>query len=158
MKSIVIYDSLYGNTEKIAQSMRDALVELGAVTLVRVTDFRMDMLVGVNLLVVGSPTQQFRATVAIKGFLKGIPAGQLKGIRVAAFDTRLTQSNIDGTPVLPHFVKIFGYAAEPIGKELKKKGGELVIPAEGFYVEGTEGPLVQGELKRAAGWARKLFA
>ncbi len=77
---------------------------------------------------------------------------------MGAFDTRLTQSNIDGTPVLPYFVKIFGYAAEPIGKELQKKGGELVLPAEGFYVEGTEGPLVQGELERAGEWGRKLFA
>ena len=77
---------------------------------------------------------------------------------MAAFDTRLTQGNIDATPVLPFFVKLFGYAAEPIAKELQKKGGVLVLPPEGFYVEGTEGPLVQGELERAATWAGKLFA
>ena len=158
MKFILIFDSLYGNTEQISRSIGTALSEQGEVTLVRVADFKMDMLSGVELLLVGSPTQKFRSTDAIKGFLKGIPAGRLKGIRVAAFDTRLTQSNIDGTPILPHFVKIFGYAAEPIGKELQKKGGVLVVPPEGFYVEGTEGPLVEGELERAAEWARQLFA
>jgi flavodoxin len=158
MKFILIFDSLYGNTEQISRSIGTALSMQGEVTLVRVADFKMDMLSGVELLIVGSPTQKFRPTEAIKGFLKGIPAGRLKGIRVAAFDTRLTQSNIDGTPILPHFVKIFGYAAEPIGKELQKKGGVLVVPPEGFYVEGTEGPLVEGELERAAEWARQLFA
>jgi flavodoxin I len=158
MKFILVYDSLYGNTEKIARSIGDVLAGQGDVTLTRVADFNMDQLVGVDLFIVGSPTQQFKATAATKSFLKAIPAKGLKGVRVAAFDTRLTQSNIDGTPVLPFFVKLFGYAADPIAKELQKKGGELVVAPKGFYVEGTEGPLVQGELERAAAWARKLFA
>jgi flavodoxin len=157
MKSIVIYDSQFGNTEKIAQSIRDVLAEQGEVILVRVGDFNQGMLKDAELLIVGSPTQKFRATDAIKGFLKAIPSHQLKGFRVAAFDTRLTQSNIDGTPVLPYFVKIFGYAAEPISKELQKRGGELVLPPEGFYVAETEGPLIEGELERAVDWARKLY-
>jgi flavodoxin len=158
MKSIVIYDSQYGNTEKIAQSIGTALSTQGDVTLLRVGDVKMDTLTGVDVLIVGSPTQQFRSTAAIKGFLKGIPSDRLRNIKVAAFDTRLTQSNIDGTPVLPYFVKIFGYAAEPIAKALQKKGGQLVIPPEGFYVVGTEGPLVEGELERAATWTKNIFA
>ena len=158
MKFILVYDSLYGNTEKIARSIGDVLLEQGEGILVRVVDFKMDLLAGVDLLIVGSPTQKFKATAAMKAFLKAIPANGLKGVRVAAFDTRLTQSNIDGTPVLPFFVKFFGYAAEPMAKELQKKGGVLVRSPEGFYVEGTEGPLVQGELERAATWAGKLFA
>ncbi len=132
MKSIVIYDLQYGNTERIARSIRDVLAEQGDVTLVRVADYNPGMLTGVELLIVSSPTQKFRPTDAIKGLLKGIHVGQLKGLRTAAFDTRLTQENIDGTPILPHFVKLFGYAAEAIGKELQKKGGVLVLPPEGF--------------------------
>lgn len=156
MKSILIYDSQYGNTEKIAQSIRDTLAEQVEVSLIRVADFRPEMLEGVELLIVGSPTQKFKPTAAIKEFLKGISTSQLKGIRVAAFDTRLTQKNIDNTPVLPFFVKMFGYAADPIAKALQKGGGQLAIPPQGFYVVDTEGPLVEGELDRAAAWARKL--
>jgi flavodoxin I len=158
MKSLVAYDSLYGNTEKIARSIGDVLAARGEVILIRVVDFKMDLLGGVDLFVIGSPTQQFKATVATKAFLKTIPAHGLKGVKVAAFDTRLTQSNIDGTPILPFFVKLFGYAADPIAKELQRKGGVLVVAPEGFYVEGTEGPLVHGELERAATWAKELFA
>jgi flavodoxin len=158
MKSLAINDSLYGNTEKIARSIGDVLMEQGDVTLTRVAGFKKDLLAGVDMFIIGSPTQRFKATAATKAFLKAIPANGLKGVRVAAFDTRLTQSNIDGTPVLPFFVKLFGYAAEPIAKELQKKGGVQVLAPGGFYVEGMEGPLVQGELERAAAWARELFA
>jgi flavodoxin I len=54
------------------------------------------------------------------------------------------------------FVRIFGYAAQPITDRLEKKGGELVVPAEGFYVADTEGPLLEGELERAAEWAKEI--
>ena len=55
-------------------------------------------------------------------------------------------------------VNVFGYAAEPIGDKLEGKGGEPVISPEGFYVDGTEGPLTEGELERAADWARHILA
>lgn len=157
MKALVIYDSLYGNTEKIARTIADTLGAHGEVSILQVGDVKMEQLAGLDLLVVGSPTQQFKPTAAIKDFLKRIPANALKGLKVAAFDTRLTQSNIDGTPVLPFFVKIFGFAGEPIAKELKKKGGELIAPPEGFHVGGMEGPLKDGELERASDWAGKLL-
>ncbi len=158
MKSIVIYDSQYGNTEKIAQSVRDILAEQGEVILVRVAEYKPDLLTGVDLIIVGSPTQGFRPTQATRDFLKKIPAGQLKGLRVAAFDTRFTQANIQKNAFLASMVKLFGYAAEPIGKALQKSGGELVVPPQGFYVDNTEGPLLEGELERSADWTRKLFA
>jgi flavodoxin len=148
MKSLVIYDSVYGNTEKIAKAIGEALGKLGEVAIKRVGEVKMEDLPGVELLILGSPTQKFRATATIKEFLKRISANSLKGVKVAAFDTRLTQQNIDGTPVLPYFVKIFGYASEPMANGLKKKGGVLVLPPEGFYVEGMEGPLQAGELER----------
>jgi flavodoxin I len=55
-------------------------------------------------------------------------------------------------------VKLFGYAAEPIAAKLQKKGGTLAAPPEGFFVGGTEGPLKEGELERAAQWARRVGA
>ena len=70
----------------------------------------------------------------------------VKGKRVAAFDTRISQK----------WVGIFGYAAGKIARNLKKKGGNLIALPEGFFVEGTQGPLKEGELERAAGWASAL--
>lgn len=158
MKSLVIYDSLYGNTEKIAQTIGNTIGTEGEVEIVRVGNVNPNQLAGIELMVVGSPTQQFRSTAAMKNFLNTIPQNGLKGIKVAAFDTRLTLREIEKSPPLPFFVRIFGYAAERIANQLKKKGGELVASGEGFYVEGMKGPLVDGELERAEKWARGLFA
>jgi hypothetical protein len=38
------------------------------------------------------------------------------------------------------------------------QSGELVVPPEGFYVSDTEGPLLEGELERAADWTRQIVA
>ncbi len=158
MKILIIYDSLYGNTEIIAQIIKHVLDQQGEVTIAKIGAVQPDQLSGIQLLIVGSPTQQFRSTAAMRTFLESIPANGLKGIKVAAFDTRLTQAEINKNAVLPFFVRIYGFAARRIARQLQKKGGELVLPAEGFLVEGMKGPLVQGEVERAEAWARKLFA
>lgn len=152
MKVLVVYDSAYGNTKQIAQAIGNAL---GAETL-HVGQVQAEHLQGLSLLVVGSPTQKFSPLGSITRFLKSIPADGLRGVKVAAFDTRIPQSQIDEVRILAFFVRLFGYAAEPIAKGLQKKGGELVAPPEAFYVGGTEGPLLEGELERAAAWARQI--
>jgi len=43
-----------------------------------------------------------------------------------------------------------------VGDRLAKKQGDVSMPPEGFFVEGTEGPLRDGELERAAAWARQI--
>ena len=140
MKALVVYDSQYGNTEKLAKAMADAMT--GDVVARRASEASASDLEGVDLLVVGSPTQAGRPTKPVQGFLKGVSGP----IRVAAFDTRMSMK----------LVKIFGFAAGRIAKTLQKQGGALVAPAEAFYVTGGEGPLKDGEVERAAEWARKL--
>ena len=156
MKTSVVYDSQYGNTRAIAQAIGDAIP--GEVRVVQVGQVKPGDLEAVDLLIVGSPTQRLRPTAAASSFVKGIPQKGLEGVKVAAFDTRLTTSEIEKIRILAFFVRIFGYAAAPIADRLVKKGGELAVPPEGFYVVGHEGPLVEGEVERAAAWARQIVA
>lgn len=159
MKALVVYDSFFGNTEKIAQAIGDALGAHMEAEVCRVGDVQPDQLTGSPLLIVGSPTRGFRPSPATSKLLKGIPKNGLKGVRVAAFDTRFPWDKIESSAaILAPLVKIFGYAAKPIADRLGKKGGELVVPPEGFFVEDTEGPLRAGELERAANWARQIAA
>jgi flavodoxin len=153
MRAMVVYDSQFGNTAQIAQAVGEALKPSGDVTVAKVDDVNPEQLAGVTLLIVGSPTQKFSPTGATANFLKSIPSGGLKGVRVAAFDTRFMPDEIAKVGILAFFVRLFGYAAEPIAKKLQKKGGDLVVPPQWFYVGGTEGPLLEGELERAADWA-----
>jgi flavodoxin len=154
MKALVIYDTFFGNTEQVARAISDAL---GADSeAVRVSNVKHDQLNGLNLLVVGSPTRAFRPTKPISQFLDGIPRDALKGVKVAAFDTRGSEAELNKTK-FGLLVKMFGYAAKPIADKLVKKGGKLAATPEGFIVEGTEGPLREGELERAAAWAKRII-
>lgn len=157
MKALVIYDSFFGNTEQIAQSIGNALASQEDVRILRVSNVKPEQLTGLKLLVVGSPTRAFSPTPAINRLLGSIPKHGLRGVKVAAFDTRISMNDIDSR-ILPPLVKVFGYAAKPIADRLRKKGGELAIPPEGFFVEGSEGPLKEGELERAADWAKRIIA
>jgi len=156
MKVLIVYDSVFGNTEKIAQVIGNAMGSQAEVNILRVGNVKQENLRGLDVLIVGSPTRAFKPTKEITNFLNGFPKNGLKGVKVAAFDTRFTMSAIEESRVLPFFVRLFGYAAKPISNRLKKKGGELIISPEGFFVEGVEGPLKEGEIERAASWAKEI--
>jgi flavodoxin len=156
MKTLVIYDSVFGNTEKVALAIAESLGARSSVEILRPDQADPGQLAGVDLLVVGSPTRGFRPTEAIMGLLNRIPPKAFKGTRVAAFDTRFKADELDSAG-LRFIVKTGGYAAKRIANQLKKAGGDLVASPEGFYVEDTEGPLKPGELERAARWAAALL-
>ncbi len=144
MKILIVYDSQYGNTEKVAQAIGKGIT--GEVKVLRAGEVSPSDLDSVDLLIVGSPTHGGRATPAIRDFLDKIPDESLKGVRVAAFDTRITSK----------LVGIFGYAAGRIASSLKGKGGTLLASPEGFFVQKSEGPLKDGELERAAAWVKQI--
>lgn len=153
MKTLIVYDSVFGNTEQIAQAIGSSLGSKENVGTFRVSDVKPEQLIGLDLLIVGSPTRAFKPTKAIVDFLKKIPSDGLKGVKVAAFDTRISTTDINSR-LLGMVMKLFGYAAKPIANKLKKKGGDLIVYPEGFFVKGTEGPLKDGELERAANWVK----
>jgi flavodoxin I len=144
MNTLVVYDSVYGNTEKIARAIGESLS--GEVTVIRVGEVDVSALKSLDVLFVGSPTHGGRPSPATRELLDQIQPPALEGIKVAAFDTRLTT----------RWAGILGFAAGGIAKSLKKKGGAPVGSPENFHVEGTEGPLREGELERAAAWARQI--
>ncbi len=154
MKILVVYDSYFGNTEKVAHAIGDAL---GDADVKRRGEVDIEGLQELDTLVVGSPTRAFRPSDGIKRFLREIPPGGLKGVKVASFDTRIAKEDT-GNPMLRFMVGVFGYAAKPILDSLSKKGGEPFGEPAGFFVLGTEGPLKEGELERAAAWAENLVS
>jgi flavodoxin len=155
MNVLVVYDSQFGNTEKVARAIGQALSSGSAVEVKHIDQSTPDMLEAVDLLIVGSPTQGFRPTKPVTGLLEALPRGALQGKKVAGFDTRIDTQTMDSA-VLGFFVDKGGYAAKHIARGLERAGGSLTVQPEGFYVEDKEGPLKQGELERAAAWAEEL--
>ena len=152
MKACIIYDSMYGNTQKIAEAIGEGLT--GEVKVVRVGEADQSELKTCDLLILGSPVHGGRATPALDTFIKQLPANSLEGISVAVFDTRF-ESEEQGVG-LRLLMSVIRYAAPRLAKALEKKGGVLVAEPEGFIVENKEGPLKQGELERATKWASQL--
>ena len=155
MKTLIVYDSVFGNTEQIARAIGQALGAPEQAETLHVTKVTPARLIGEELVIVGSPTRGFRPTETNTKFQDAIPGDGLNGIKVAAFDTRISVADVNNR-VLNLFVKIFGYAAQPIAKKLTKKGGTLVAAPEGFFVKGSEGPLKDGERERAAEWGKSI--
>lgn len=154
----IIYDSYFGNTQKIAEAMARAIPEGKKFDLRKAGEVSLDDLKDMSTLIVGSPTRQFKASAGIDGFLKRIPKGRLNGVKVAAFDTRMTTEDINQNKFLSFMVKIFGYAAEKIAKKLSNLGGVEANSPQGFYVNGVEGPLLDGELQRAEDWVKQAIS
>jgi hypothetical protein len=161
MRSLVVYESSFGNTRRIAQQIAAALAREGDVELVSVDD-PLPPLEEVDLLVVGGPTHihglssprsrqgaleqgaDGEVGIGVRGWIGALPNGA-RGPRVAAFDTRAHK------PAL-----LVGSAAKGISRRLRQHGYALAAEPESFFVEGTPGPLEEGELVRAREWGRRI--
>jgi flavodoxin len=147
MNTLVVYDSQFGNTERIAQMIAGTLRAFGQSLAIRVDPARQLSFQQVDLLIVGSPTQGFRPTPAMQSFLGTVPFQQLRGRAVACFDTRFRGF-------------LWKSSAAPwMARQLRAMGVEPIVPPESFFVKAMkqEGPLLPGEVERAAIWAQMLF-
>lgn len=139
MKSIVIYDSNFGNTKKIAEVVAK---ELGG-SIMHVSDAENEDFKDVDLLVVGNPIHGWRPSEKTIKFLSELKTDQLSGVKATGFDTR---------------VKLFihGDAVQKILAGLEKAGAKIAHPSEVFYVTGQQGPLLPGEIEKAIDWGKKI--
>jgi len=161
MKSLVVYESWFGNTQQVAEKIAAALAPEGEVALVTV-DEPLPPLEGVDLLVVGAPTHVHGLSsrrsregaveqgapgapgIGARGWIDALPNGA-RGPRAAAFDTRAHKSAL-----------LVGSAARGIARRMRKHGYALAAEPQSFFVQGMPGPLEEGELERAWEWGRTL--
>lgn len=162
MRSLVVYESMFGTTRDVAEAVGAALGTAGEVRVVEVGAFAAEGgAVEADLLVVGGPTHAFSMSrpqsrkdattkfpeplvsqgIGVREWLDGLhlPTGQ----KVAVFDTKTAKPNLPGS------------AGKPIEKGLRKAGGRPVVRTESFKVESMRG-LVAGEAERAAAWGAGL--
>ncbi len=154
MKALIVFDTAYGNTEQIARAIAAELGKSMPTSVLKAAEAKADSVDGADLVIAGAPTQKFRASEAMQRFLDALPDHALKGKSTAAFDTRISVS--DKGAGIRFVLNMGGYAAKRIAAVLKKKGGRLIVPPEGFLVKGEKGPLTEGELERAANWAKSI--
>lgn len=141
MKSLVIFDSNFGNTKIIAEAIAK---EFGKDSkAVPVSGLNKKDLAGIKLLVAGSPIHGWRPSEKMGVFLNSLLKDELKGIKAASFDTRVN-------------FFFHGDATKKISKKLKEAGAEIITEPKAFFVKGREGPLADDEVKNAEDWARMI--
>jgi flavodoxin I len=146
MRTLVVYDSVYGNTEIIARAIGDAIP--GEVQVQRVGQVDLGELETFDLIVIGSPTHGAMPTEAVQTLVAKIGPPTREGATVATFDTRLTW---------PFLERWGGFAAPKMADTLEGKGWTLGGAPGGFFVRGLKkGPLKKGEAERASAWAKGL--
>jgi hypothetical protein len=165
MRALVVVESMFGNTKKIAAAVADGLGETTTADLIEVNDAPHELGADVGLLVVGGPTHAFGMSrpatrqdaatqagrdpsstgIGIREWLERLEPGPHPGMAVS-FDTRIASPRVPGS------------AARAAQKRLKKLGFRPAMSAESFYVSGTPGPLVDGEFDRARRWGVLLGA
>jgi hypothetical protein len=165
--ALVVYESMYGNTERVARAIAEGLSGAATVEVIEVGEAPAELPPGVDLLVVGSPTHAFgmsrpqtRADAARQAGARVISERTgvrewLSSLRPAspamaalAFDTHASH---------PRFFRHIGSAAAGIAKSLARLGFGVAATPEHFWVGGTQGPLDPGEEQRARAWARGLL-
>ncbi len=148
MKAAVVYQSRWGNNQRIAQAITRGLSEGGAdATLIEVDDAG-GLAPDVDLLVVGAPTRAGRATGKIKKFIKHEVGGAWAGKSFAAFGTGLKDR---GEKVEPK-------GADDVFTRLEAAGLKPAAPAFKATVAAMKGPLLEDEAERAQEFGRKLAA
>ncbi len=153
MKTLIIYDSFFGNTEVIAKAI-GKYFKAEETLVIRIADFNPEYLKGISTIIIGSPTRGFRPTELISKFIN--EQGQkLIGLNFAVFDTRIEINTIK-SGIARFIVKNGGYAANTMAKKISKLGANLLVPAEGFLVTGEQGPLKEGETERAENWGKEI--
>jgi len=165
-RALVVYESLFGDARAIAQAIAEGLSPTIPTDVVSATDAPAEIPADVRLLVVGGPNHalsmprqstregavtQHGAQIAdvSRGLHEWLDDVHVAGdqTRAAAFDTRSDH---------PKLLVTLDHAARTEEKLLRGHGLAILARAEHFYVTGTKGPLVDGELDRARTWGAAL--
>ncbi len=147
MKGMVVYDSSFGSTRKIAETIAETLKESGIeAELFHIKDTRNLGIKDYEFLVIGSPTRFGTMSFTVKGILGKVKSEEWANKPFAAFDTELAQ-NIERKE---------GSAAEKIAEKLKEMQMNQLLPVLKAVVLGLKGQLKEGEIERAKEYARKL--
>ena len=145
IETLVVYASRKGNTRRVAEEIGRAMADRGAVELFEVAD-APSRLPAADVVFIGGPTEGHAASPPMVEFLDRLAADSIAGRKVAVFDTRVAWPRI-----------LSGSAADAIAQRVGALGA-VIVGTPGSFIVTMKPELKEGELERAARWARDLGA
>jgi len=123
----VIFDSRFGNTEKVAISLEAGLEAAGVkAECFTSRDVKVESIKEYDLICVGAPTEAFSASKPMKEFLGRLKGNELSGKCGFAFNTKVDS-------------RFSGSGAKFIEKDLERLGLRILEPRESAIVVGSRG-------------------
>lgn len=154
---LIIYETVFGNTGRVADMLKSRLSEKGeTVESIGIAQVSENNFPKADLIIIGSPTRAFRPTPNMQSFLRAFKP-LFKDKNVACFDTRMDVKEVNNK-FLTFMAKHFGFANDYFVKQLKKAKAKLVCEPYGFFVKASEGPLVDSTEALVQEFADKLVA
>ncbi|MFX1483826.1 MAG: flavodoxin domain-containing protein [Promethearchaeota archaeon] len=146
-KVLVVFDTTYGNTEKIGREIAAGIEETGVVEckVINIKEVENEDLSVYEGALFGGPIHAFRATSGIKNAVKKAAKKGLDGKLISSFDTYQAASHE-------------GRAARQILEMLTKKakGARVFSPGMTALVLDAKGPLRDGEPEKAREFGQRF--
>ncbi|MFX1364784.1 MAG: flavodoxin family protein [Promethearchaeota archaeon] len=128
-RALIVYDSIYGNTKKVAMSLSRGLEAGGIhVDCYFIQDLDLASIDNYSIIGIGSPTHFRGSSKRIKIFLKKLPYYKIEKMQAFVFETKAD-------------FKLAGSSAKRIIKYLKMRRIEIIYPPITGIVLDKEGPL-----------------
>ena len=143
---IVVYESKYGNTKLVAETIIEGMneIEKTETVLKEVGDVEPEETRGYDVVLVGSPNHFGGPTRGVKKFIDKLGKLGLEGKVGAVFDTYMGGD--------------FNKAVKKMEKRISEKvpGLKLIAPGLSIRVQGSKGPIAEGELPKCKEFGNKI--
>ncbi len=138
MRVLIVYESKYGNTKLVAETIGEGMKEVEGINLdiKNIEEIDVSIIDNFDAILIGSPNHYFKQTRAIKKFINQLAAIPLEGKSFAVFDT--------------HLKNIRHRAVEKMEEQIKKNipNMKMIMPGLKIRVNGIKGPITEGELPK----------
>ena len=146
MKAFVVYDTKYGNTKLVAETIADGLKEVEGMetTISDIEELDLDNIPDFNLVLIGSPNHMGGPVRGITRFIDELGRLDLEGKQAAVFDTYMGGD--------------FNKAVSKMEARIKQKVPSIRLISSGLSirVEGMKGPIAEGELPKCREFGIKI--
>ncbi len=158
MKGIIAFDSYYGNTKAVAETMKEEIEKAGHQAALLNMRVSREVPSEGDFLMVGSPTRFKKMTRPSKRLVKKIDVKVWGAKPVAVFDTYSPYRGDDPKKREDSRKWVEPGAAGFLAALAEKRGLKVRGPGLRCSVKDMKGPLDEGELDRAREYARQFAA
>ena len=148
MKVLIVYETKYGNTKKVAETIGEAIKEEGnEITVAKVDAVEMDTVKDYEAIVIGSPTYASSQAGSIKKFISSLIVEP--DTKIVVFDTHSGDGISTGG--------VMRRAVKKMEKQIQKNPNlKKIMNGLQVAVNGIKGPLIEGELEKCEAFGKEI--